>query len=159
MPPQAIVDLAKIDLTHVKFGPDEIRKVIPHRGAMALLDGVVSVDPERGIAIGFKDARSDEFWASGHFPGNPLLPGVVMIEAAGQLAVFFYKLCTPEIAGRLVVFGGVDEVRFRGSVRPGERVWLVTRKIEMNRRVAKCDAQGFCDGKLIFDGKVIGIPV
>jgi len=159
MPPQPLVDLAKYDLETVKYTADEIRKIIPHRGAMALLDGVVAIDDANGIAIGYKDARADEFWAAGHFPGNPLLPGVVMIEAAGQLAVFFYKLCCPEVASRLVVFGGVDDVRFRGSVRPGERVWLVTRKVEMNRRVAKCESQAFSGGRLVFEGKVIGIPV
>jgi 3-hydroxyacyl-[acyl-carrier-protein] dehydratase len=159
MPPQPIVDLTKYNLESIKYTADDIRKVIPHRGAMALLDAVVEVDEAKGIAIGYKDARADEFWAPGHFPGNPLLPGVVLIEAAGQLAVFFYKVHCAEIANQLVVFGGVDRVRFRGAVRPGERVWLVTRKLEMNRRVAKCEAQGFSAGKMVFEGTVIGIPV
>ena len=159
MPPHPPVHLSKYNLESVKYTPDDIGKIIPHRGAMALLDAVVEIDEAKGIAIGYKDARADEFWASGHFPGNPLLPGVVLIEAAGQLAVFFYKLCAPEVSNRLVVFGGVDHVRFRGSVRPGERVWLVAKRIEMNKRVAKCEAQGFSAGKMVFEGTVIGIPV
>lgn len=159
MPPEPLVDLTKYNLESIKYTADDIRKVIPHRGAMALLDAVVEVDESKGLAIGYKDARADEFWAPGHFPGNPLLPGVVLIEAAGQLAVFYYKINCPEIANRLVVFGGVDGVRFRGSVKPGERVWLVAKKLEMNRRVAKCDAQAFSGGKMVFEGTVIGIPV
>lgn len=159
MPPIPFVDPATLAGAKLLYTADDIRKLLPHRGAMALVDGIVKFDREAALIAGFKDARPDEFWVPGHFPGNPMLPGVVMVEAAGQIAIILYKLMCPEISDRLIVFGGVDGVRFRGSIRPGERLWLAARKVELNRRVAKCACQGFAGDKLVFEGTVIGLPV
>ncbi len=153
-----LLDLATINLDARLYEGDDIRKLLPHRGAMALLDGIVALAPDKSWIVGYKDARSDEFWVPGHFPGNPILPGVVTIEAAGQLAVCFYKLVVPEISNRLVVFGGVDGVRFRGIVKPGDRVWLLARQVEVNRRLARCYTQAVVDGKVTYEGTILGIP-
>ncbi len=158
MPPQVILDLSTVNLEERLYTADDIRKLMPHRGHMALLDGIVAKAPDNSWIVGFKDARAEEFWTAGHFPNNPILPGVVMIESAGQLAICFYKMVVPEVANRLIVFGGVDNVRFRGIVKPGTRVWLAARPLECNRRIAKCLTQGIVDGKVVYEGTVIGIP-
>jgi len=158
MPPQPILDLSTLDLTKHAINLDEVRKLIPHRGAMALIDGIVALGPDHSWMVGYKDARPDEFWSDGHFPGNPILPGVVMIEAAGQLSVCYYKLSLPEVHDRLVVFGGIDDCRFRGIVRPGDRVFIIAKAIEINRRLAKCFTQGVVNGKVVYEGTIIGIP-
>src|SRR5690242_12454922 len=108
MPPQLLYDISGIDLNHVLFDQDEIRRVNPQRGAMEHLNGIVWADSEQGRIIGFKDVRPDEFWVEGHIPGRPLLPGVIMIEAGAQLAAFYanHYLNWKDFVG----FGGADEI-------------------------------------------------
>src|SRR5438552_13609490 len=91
MPPQLLFDISGIDLNHLEFGPDEILRQNPHRDHMEQLNGIVWVDPSNFKILGYKDVRDDEFWVSGHIPGRPLLPGVLMLEAGAQAACFFIK--------------------------------------------------------------------
>lgn len=158
MPPQLLLEYSHLDFSRPQMKRADIDAVIPHRGSMALIDAVVSLDPERRALIGYKDVRANEFWCDGHFPDNPILPGVVMIEASGQLAVLGYRLFVPEVRHRLVVFGGVDEVRFRGVVRPGQRLVLLAVADQVNQRLAKCRTQAVVDGKVVYEGIVLGIP-
>ena len=124
---------------------------------MALLDGVAFLKPETRLVVGWKDVRHDEFWNSGHFPGNPILPGVVIVEACAQLSLIGYKASLPEIADRLVLFGGIDDVRFRGAVKPGSKLILLARMTEVSRRGARSLTQAVVDGKIVFEGKVFAI--
>ena len=127
MPPQFLFDLSSIDLTKVAYGPDEIRKVNPHRGDMEMLNGIIWVDTDAGCILGYKDIRADEFWVSGHIPGRPIFPGVLMIETAAQLASFYTKkfIQWPGFIG----FGAANECRFRGQVLPGQRMLFLAKKI------------------------------
>src|SRR4029450_10814979 len=91
MPPKFLFDIAGIDLNQVLFDSSRIREYNAQRGDMEQLDGIVWVNPETDRIIGFKDIRADEFWVTGHIPGRPLFPGVLMIEAGAQLASFYTK--------------------------------------------------------------------
>ena len=86
MPPKLLVDLTQIDLDQVTISIEEIREVNAQRYEMEQLLGIITHRPDEGYVVGFKDVRDDEFWVRGHIPGRPLLPGVLMIEAAAQLA-------------------------------------------------------------------------
>src|SRR5689334_22397880 len=89
MPPAYHVDPGSLDLGRVLADEDAIRRVNPQRFEMAQLTAIVSVDPERHLIAGYKDVRPDEFWVRGHMPGWPLLPGVLMCEAAAQLCAYY----------------------------------------------------------------------
>jgi 3-hydroxyacyl-[acyl-carrier-protein] dehydratase len=157
MPPPLLVDLTDIDLEHVLAGPDEIRKRNSHRFEMELLDAVVHYDPENGAIVGFHEAHEDDFWVRGHIPGRPLMPGVLMVEAAAQLCSYYYKDQHPDVP--FFGFAGIHDVHFRNTVSPGQRLVLIGRKKEFKRRRATFEAQGVVDGKLAFQATIIGMIV
>ena len=154
MPPNLLFDISGIDLNQVLAGPEQIRKVNLQRGAMEHLNAIIWSDPANGRIIGRKDVRSDEFWVDGHIPGRPLLPGVIMIEAAAQLASF-YAMSYMGWTGFLG-FGGVEDAKFRQAVTPGSTLYLLGNLLwERHRRVC-CRVHGMVNGGLAFECSVIG---
>lgn len=154
MPPQFIIDLAGIDLDRVLYDQDEVRKVNPQRGDMEQLDAIVHVHPEKGEIIGYKDIRDNEFWVAGHIPGRPLFPGVLMIEAAAQVASFYTKKVMNWEG--FIGFGGVDKVKFRLPVTPGVRMYILGKKLWDRHRRVGCAMQGVINGNLIFEAEITG---
>ena len=89
MPPEAIFDVTTVDLSRVLANREAIRAVNPQRFELEQLDAIVLIEPPQNLIVGYKDVRPDEFWVRGHFPNGPLLPGVLMCEAAAQLCSYF----------------------------------------------------------------------
>lgn len=96
---------------------EEIMKILPHRDAMQLLDDAENRD---GTAIGHYTVRGDEFFLKGHFPGNPIVPGVILCEILAQSACVLMRDLMGE--GSLPVYTGLNNVKFRAPVKPGDRV-------------------------------------
>ncbi|MFA5864176.1 MAG: beta-hydroxyacyl-ACP dehydratase [Phycisphaerae bacterium] len=157
MPPQPVIDLSKIDLNSIVVDKEGIRKGNPQRYEMEHLDGILYLNTEEHKIAGFKDVREDEFWVRGHIPGRPLLPGVIMIEAAAQLASFYTRHVLHN--GGFFGFGGVDEVKFRGTVIPPSKLILLGTALEVRPRRSIHYIQGFVDAKMVFEAKIIGMPV
>ena len=154
MPPKYLFDLSQIDLSRVLFDQEGVRECNPQRGDMEQLNGIVWAAPEEGRIIGFKDVRKDEFWVSGHIPGRPLLPGVLMIESGAQLASFF----TRKYVGwkGFIGFGGVEECKFRLPVTPGCRMYIIGQKIWERHHRIQCRVQGIVDGNIVFEAAIVG---
>jgi len=155
MVPPLLFDISEIDLDQVQYGVQEIERINPHRGNMRLLDGITYLSESRPIEIiAFKDVRDDEFWVEGHIPGRPIFPGVLMIEAAAQLASF----CSLKtLDAQFMGFTSCDDVKFRGQVVPGDRLVLISNEIKIHPRRCICNVQGLLQGRIIFEAKITGM--
>lgn len=158
MPPPLILDPSSLDLDRIVVDAEGIRKVNPQRFEMAQLDAIVLLDRSQDLLAGYKDVRADEFWVRGHMPGYPLLPGVLICEAAAQLSSYYIAMAGL-LEGHFLGFSGMENIRFRGTVKPGDRLVLVGKGIRMNRRQPVVAVQGFVGNTLVFHGDIIGVPL
>lgn len=157
MPPTPLIDLSKIDLTHVEFDRDAILQVNPQSYEMSQLDAIVWHDLDKMLCVGYKDVTDHEFWVRGHIPGRPIMPGVIMVEAAAQLCSFFMK----RIYGLqgFIGFAGIEETKFRETVIPGKRLYLLGHIDKVRSRQFSATVQGIVDGKMAFDTVISGMRV
>ncbi|MEX2580785.1 MAG: 3-hydroxyacyl-ACP dehydratase FabZ family protein [Verrucomicrobiales bacterium] len=159
MASQPIVDPATIITENVAVAKDEILELNAQRDEFEQLDRLVSLDLEEGLAVGIKTQRPEEFWTKGHIPGRPIMPGVLMIEMAAQISSVIYHLKFKTGGKKFFGFGGVNKVKFRGSVEPGSDLLMVVKAKALRSRMAVFEAQGFVDGKMVFEGEVTGIVI
>jgi 3-hydroxyacyl-[acyl-carrier-protein] dehydratase len=159
MPPELHFDPSRLDLEQVLADQAAIREVNPQRFEMEQLTAIVYVDPEQKIIAGYKDVRADEFWVRGHMPGYPLLPGVLMCEAAAQLCSYYTKKHSFILEGDFIGFGGLENVRFRSPVHVGDRLVLVGKATRLHRRQTVFNVQGFVGRTMVFHADVIGVPM
>ncbi len=158
MPPPPILDPSQLDETNLVADRAAIEQFNPHRHEFSLLDGILLFAPERQLVAGYADIRADGFWARGHIPGRPLFPGVLMIEAAAQLASYGYHRMI-EVSARFMGFTAVDDVKFRGVVEPPCRLVLVAQASEIKRRRFISETQGFVGETMVYHGRITGMPV
>lgn len=158
-PRELIYDPASLDFENVIADQEEIRKYNPQRFEMEQLTAIVYEDLEKHICAGYKDITHEEFWVRGHMPNMPLMPGVVMLEAAAQMCSYFsqkYDLLGADMVG----FGGLEDVRFRDPVIPGDRLVLMCQMTKLRRgRIVVTKFQGFVRESLAVEGILKGIPI
>ena len=125
---------------------DGIRAIIPHREPFLLVDEVTELRP--GVrAVGRYLVKPDDWYLAGHFPGNPIMPGVLQVEALAQLGAVC-GLAHPDFAGKLALFAGIDDVRFKRIVRPGDVLDLECRITRLRGPIGKADASAHVGGEL-----------
>ena len=150
----SIADL-ELDFDNPKARGPEIEAVLPHRDHMRQLDAVVWWNEDYSRVVGIRDIKEDEFWVSGHIPGRPLFPGVLMIESAAQLCSFAQMRSREDIP--FLGFTRCDDCIFRGSLAPGDRMILVAQLLSANRRRFISRVNGFSNEKLIFEVTITGM--
>ena len=132
---------------------EEIHKLLPHRYPFAFVDRIIEYVPgER--AVGIKNVTFDEPYFQGHFPGRPIMPGVLIVEAMAQVGgVVLTQM--PEAEGGLFLFAGIDKVRFRRQVVPGDQLVMTAELLYIKRRrFGKMQARAVVDGQLATEGEL-----
>jgi 3-hydroxyacyl-[acyl-carrier-protein] dehydratase len=132
------------------IGREEIEAILPHRDPFLLLDEVIELEPGKRV-VARKQVRADEFWTQGHFPGRPVMPGVLIVEAmaqAGAVAV----LSEEENRGKIALFAGIDGVRFKRIVQPGDELELTCELETVRGPIGRGKARATVDGKLAARG-------
>jgi 3-hydroxyacyl-[acyl-carrier-protein] dehydratase len=156
---QLLYDLTTIDFDSPTADIEEIRLYNPQRFEMEQLTAIVFEDVENYVCIGYKDITEDEFWVRGHMPGMPLMPGVVMLEGAAQMCSYFVQKF--ELLGAAMVgFGGLEDVRFRDPVLPGDRLVFISKLTKVRKgRMIVCRFQGVVRNNVVVEGGIKGIPI
>lgn len=129
---------------------EQIQRVIPHRYPFLLVDRIVALEPGRRIT-GIKNVTINEPYFVGHVPGHPVMPGVLVVEAMAQVAACLV-LDRPGLHGRIAYFGGIDGVRFRRRVVPGDQLVIQVELLKRRGRLIKVQAEARVEGHLVADG-------
>lgn len=154
-----IVDPSLYDIDKPTAGLDEIRRFNMQRFEIEQLDGILHEDTVRNACVGLKIVRPDEFWVKGHMPGFPLMPGVLLCEAAAQVASYFavkYDL----LGARILGFGGMEDIRFRGMVAPGDKLVIQLELTKVRRgRMVVCRFNEWVGEDMVCEGIIKGVPI
>jgi len=131
----------------------EIQRILPHRYPFLLVDRIIELEEGRRV-VGIKNVTINEPFFQGHFPGRPVMPGVLIIEAMAQVgAVGILKL--PEYRGKIVLFAGIDKARFRRQVVPGDQLRLEVQVVKLRGPVGKCEAKAFVADELAAEAQLM----
>ena len=125
----------------------EIQKIIPHRYPFLLVDRIVELEPLKR-AVGIKNVTINEEFFQGHFPENPVMPGVLQLEAMAQVGGVAL-LYPEEYRGKIALFGSMDTVKFRKPVTPGDQLRMVAEIVKIRGNIGKVWAQSFVDGAVV----------
>ncbi|KXG77975.1 3-hydroxyacyl-[acyl-carrier-protein] dehydratase FabZ [Fervidicola ferrireducens] len=132
------------------LGIEEIQKIIPHRYPFLLVDRILEMEPGKR-AKGIKNVTANEPFFQGHFPGKPIMPGVLIVEALAQVGACAI-LSSEENKGKLALFAGIDEMRFKRQVVPGDVLTLEVEVIKLKGPVGKGRARATVNGETAAEG-------
>ncbi len=127
---------------------EEIKSILPHRGSMLLLDEANVT--EDGVATGVYRVKGDEWFLGGHFPGNPVMPGVIQCEIIAQASSMLFA---DQLKGKTAYYAGIDKVRFRRMVKPGDTLRVTSSLIRSKLNLFVVKGEAAVDGELAASGE------
>ena len=140
----------------MKINKEDIKKYLPHREPFLFVDEVIEVIENKEIHA-TKYINEDEYFLNGHFPNNPIFPGVIIIEALGQASgiLGFVSMNKTPKEGSIYVLAGVDKVRFRKRIRPGDNIDLFSKVVSEKRGIWKFDCRAELDNELVCSATIL----
>lgn len=136
----------------VSLNTKEIVKILPHRYPFLLVDKIIELDKEKGVIVGTKNLTINEAFFQGHFPGAPLMPGVLILEAMAQTGGILVHLKGCE--GKVAVLLGVKEAKFRKPVKPGDVLKLKATLLHLSSKGGRVAAEAFVENLLVAEAEM-----
>jgi beta-hydroxyacyl-ACP dehydratase FabZ len=136
----------------------EIQSILPHRYPFLLVDRILEIDPGRRI-VGIKNVTVNEEFFLGHFPGKPVMPGVLIVEAMAQVGGVLLLKDMPDREHKLVLFAGIDEARFRRPVVPGDQLRFEVEVLRLKSSTCKLQGKAYVDGNLVAEAVILSAMV
>ena len=136
----------------------EILKLVPHRYPMLLIDRILEIEPGKRI-VGLKNVTANEQFFQGHFPGAPVMPGVLIVEAMAQCSAVLILRDIPDRDQKLFLFGGVDKARFRRPVVPGDQLRMECEVLQRRSNTIKVKGTATVDGNVVAEAEMLSIMV
>jgi UDP-3-O-[3-hydroxymyristoyl] N-acetylglucosamine deacetylase/3-hydroxyacyl-[acyl-carrier-protein] dehydratase len=131
----------------------EIMRIMPHRYPLLLVDRILSLESDR--VVGIKNVTINEPYFVGHFPGHPIMPAVLIVEAMAQCGGVLLLNTVEEPEGKLVYFMGIDKAKFRKPVRPGDTVRFELSLLRLKARICKMEGKAYVDGDLVAEAELL----